>query len=134
MVCYGSALCSAGPGPWIWEGRRAGGGAAQGHSLEMKSKGGGRPRSLQTSDRRAKGVREFVTGKPGETISSSAQHPLLQVNIKPPQVCPAHPGLTGTGSLVPRAEDVPIHISREPGSPREVPGAGNGRHRSLPVL
>ena len=39
------------------------GGAAQGHSLEMKSQGGGRPRSLQTSDRRAKGVGSLFRGK-----------------------------------------------------------------------
>lgn len=92
MVCYGSALCSAGPGPWIWEGRRAGGGAAQGHSLEMKSKGGGRPRSLQTSDRRAKGVREFVTGKPGETISSSAPTPLITGEHQAATGLPCPPG------------------------------------------
>ena len=37
--------------------------AAKEHSLEMKSQGGGRSLSLQTSDRRAKGVREFVYGE-----------------------------------------------------------------------
>lgn len=37
--------------------------AAQEHSLEVKSQGGGWSRSLQTSDRRAKVVREFVYGE-----------------------------------------------------------------------
>ncbi|CAN0555264.1 unnamed protein product [Rangifer tarandus platyrhynchus] len=65
----------------------------------MKSQGGGRSRSLQTSDRRAKGV-----------------------NIKPPQVCPAHRGLTGTGSVVPRAENVPIHCLPRAQEPLGGPG------------
>ena len=86
----------------------------------------------QPADVRQEGQRggEFVPGKAGETISSSAPTPLSQVSIKPPQVCPAHRGLTRTGSLVPCAENIPIHVAREPGSPQEVPGAGNGRHRS----